>query len=381
MTIAVTSLRRSASGRAEALIAGAPVWLEADAEADLPLDAIVSAFFIPALRHGAPLVLDGALSERLRSQLPYVADIVREWWGWQGALPVEPVGTPAPTGGFLAPALRRSALLFSGGVDSFFSLLRGPVAPDALVFVDGFDVSLHDVARRDAACALVRRVADTVGVRTIRVTTNVRTHPLFASLSWEQTHGGALAAIGHALRGEISHIIVSSTPSFREIATRWGSHVRLDTLWSSEHLGVLHVGATHRRSEKLVAIAGEPLVREHLRVCWEHRGTGLNCGVCEKCLRTQLLLLEREQLHHFRTFDLSVADLTAAVEALPFVYNPITLELSYRTLDAARLPRAVADAVQALIRRSVAEHDRRRRSGHLVGRVQNRMARLFAGAR
>lgn len=381
MTITVTSLRRGAPGRAEALIAGAPVWLEADAEVDLPMDAIVSAFFIPALRHGAPLVLDGALSERLRSQLPYVADIVREWWGWQGALPVEPVGTPASTGGFLSPALRRSALLFSGGVDSLFSLLRGPVAPDALVFVDGFDVSLHDVARRDAAYALVRRVADTVGVRTIRVTTNVRTHPLFASLSWEQTHGGALAAIGHALRGEISHIIVSSTPSFREIATPWGSHVRLDTLWSSEQLGVLHVGATHRRSEKLVAIAGEPLVREHLRVCWEHRGTGLNCGVCEKCLRTQLLLLEREQLHHFRTFDLSVADLTAAVEALPFVYNPVTLELSYRALDAARLPRAVADAVQALIRRSVAEHDRRRRSGHVVGRVRNRMSRLFAGAR
>lgn len=381
MTIAVTSLRRSASGRAEALIAGAPVWLEADAEVDLPMDAIVSAFFIPALRHGAPLVLDGALSERLRSQLPYVADIVREWWGWQGALPVEPVGTPAPSGGLLSPALRRSALLFSGGVDSFFSLLRGPLAPDALVFVGGFDVPLHDVARCNAAHDLVRRVADTVGVRTIRVTTNVRTHPLFSSISWEQTHGGALAAIGHALRGEISHLIISSTPSFREIATHWGSHVRLDTLWSSEQLGVWHVGATHRRSEKLVAIAGEPLVREHLRVCWEHRGTGLNCGVCEKCLRTQLLLLEREQLHHFRTFDLSVADLTAAVEALPFVYNPVTLELSYRTLDAARLPRVIADAVQALIRRSVAEHDRRRRSGHVVGRVRNRMARLFAGAR
>ena len=381
MTIAVTSLRRGAPGRAEALIAGAPVWLEADAEIDLPMDAIVSAFFIPALRHGAPLLLDGALSERLRSQLPYVADIVREWWGWQGALPVEPVGTPAPSGGLLSPALRRSALLFSGGVDSFFSLLRGPLAPDALVFVGGFDVSLEDVARCDAAHDLVRRVADTVGVRTIRVTTNVRTHPLFASLSWEQTHGGALAAIGHALRGEISHAMISSTPSFREIATHWGSHVRLDTLWSSEQLGVWHVGATHRRSEKLVAIAGEPLVREHLRVCWEHRGTGLNCGVCEKCLRTQLLLLEREQLHHFRTFDLSVADLTAAVEALPFVYNPVTLELSYRTLDAARLPRVVADAVQALIRRSVAEPDRRRRSGHVVGRVRNRMSRLFAGAR
>ncbi len=381
MAIMVTAGRRSSPRRAEALIAEVPVWIEADAEVDLPVDAIVSAFFIPALRYGAPLVLDGAMSERLRSQLPYIADIVREWWGWDAVLPVEPAATPASEGGLLSPALRRSALLFTGGVDSFFSLLRGPLAPDALVFVDGFDVPLDDVARRDTAHDMVRRVGDAIGVRTIRATTNVRTHPLFTPLAWRQTHGGALAAIGHALRGEISHLMISSTLSFRDMAPPWGSHVRLDTLWSSEHLGVLHVGATHRRSEKLVAIAGEPLVRENLRVCFDRRGTSLNCGVCEKCIRTQLLLLEREQLQYFRTFELSVAGLTGALEALRFVDNPVTLDLSYRTLDGARLPRSVADALQALIQRSVAEHDRRRRRGHFAGRVQHRISRLFARGR
>lgn len=382
MPVSVTSVRGASPLHAEALVDGEPVWLEvdADAEADveLPMDAIVAAFLIPAMRLGAPLVLDGPLSEKLRSHLPYVAEIVRAWWGWSGGLPIEPADTPAPSGGLLAPRLRRSALLFSGGVDSFFSLLRGPLAPDALVFVDGFDIPLDDVARRDHAYREVRCVADAAGLRTMRVTTNLRKHSLFASASWEQTHGGALASIGHALRGEISHLMISSTPSFREIAPSWGSHLRLDTLWSSEHLGVLYVGATHRRPEKLVAIADEPIVRQHLRVCWEHRRPGVNCGVCEKCLRTQLLLLEHDQLRHFRTFDLSTAALVDALQALPLVRNEVTLALSYRSLDSTRLPRAVADALKALIDRSGAEHEQRRRASRLGGRLRSRVARLVS---
>jgi len=291
MPVTVTSVGAASRQRADALIDGEPFWIEADAEADasveLSMDAIVAAFLIPSLRLGVPLVLDGPLSEKLRSQLPYVAKLVREWWGWSGGLPIEPSGTPAPSGGLLAPRLRRSALLFSGGVDSFFSLLRGPVAPDALVFVDGFDIPLNEVARRDDAHHALRQVADAIGVRMIRITTNLRTHPLFAATPWEQTHGGALAMIGHALRREFSHVMISSTPSFRDMAMPWGSHMRLDALWSSEHLGVLYVGATHRRGEKLLAIADEPLVRQHLRVCGEHRAGGLNCGVCEQCIRTQ----------------------------------------------------------------------------------------------
>ncbi len=381
MPVSVKLVRSASPQRAEALVDGAPVWIEADADLELSMDAIVAAFLIPSLRHGSPLALDGLLSEQLRSHLPFIAEVVRDWWGWSGGLPIEPPNTPAPAGGLLAPRLRCSALLFSGGVDSFFSLLRGPLAPDALVFVDGFDIPLDDVARRDQAFREVRCVAEAAGLPTMRVATNLRSHPLFASASWEQTHGGALAAIGHALRNQISHLIISSTPSFREIAMRWGSHIRLDTLWSSEHLGVLHVGATHRRPEKLMAIADEPLVREHLRVCWEHRRPGFNCGICEKCLRTQLLLLEQDQLRHFRTFDLSTAALVDAVHALPLVPNEVTLTLSYRSLDRTRLPRAVADAVAHLIDRSGAEHERRRHANHLGRRLRRRIARLFSGSR
>ena len=57
------------------------------------------------------------------------------------------------------------------------------------------------------------------------------------------------------------------------------------------------------------------------------------------------LLLEHDQLRHFRTFDLSTAALVDAVHALPLVPSDITLTLSYRSLDRTRLPRAVADAV------------------------------------
>jgi hypothetical protein len=44
------------------------------------------------------------------------------------------------------------------------------------------------------------------------------------------------------------------------------------------------------RSAKLSLLISDPVAMAHLRVCWEHRNGGefLNCGVCEKCLRTLL---------------------------------------------------------------------------------------------
>ncbi len=359
--IAVSRRLSTTSGRVEVLVGDEPVWFESESELELPMDAIVAAFLLPVWRRGAFLSLADPLSEKLRANLPTIAALLDDWWGAHGPFPQEPADAPRPRGGMLASRRRATGLMFSGGVDAFFSLLRGTLAPDALVFVDGFDVPLSDVTRRDAAYAEVRRVADALGLAVIRVATNLREHALFSSVSWDLTHGGALAAVGHSLAGQLSHLIVSSSDAFADNARGgYGSHFRLDPLWSSERLAVLHEGANHRRSQKLLAIACEPLVRRHLRVCWENRTSDLNCGACEKCIRTQLILLAHDHLQHFRTFHGTVASVTSAVRALPFVSNSFNLRVEYDSLELDRFPRDLAKEILALRRRSWSTHARRK---------------------
>lgn len=66
--------------------------------------------------------------------------------------------------------------------------------------------------------------------------------------------------------------------------------MELDRCWSSGAVTVATGSPGVPRLEKVAAIANEPLVHSHLRVCRENRSAALNCGECEKCVRTQVQL-------------------------------------------------------------------------------------------
>ena len=163
---------------------------------------------------------------------------------------------------------RRTALTFSGGVDSFHAVLKSGIDVDLLVTVHGFDIGLDDSDRMAAWERSFREIAAELGIPAGVVRTNVRDHPTAQLASWPRAHGGALAGLGHALAGVDRLAVASSYP--RRLASPWGSHWRIDPLWSSDRLEVLHVGDEWWRAEKLAQVADHPLVHRHLRVCWEH---------------------------------------------------------------------------------------------------------------
>lgn len=367
--IPIRLTRPASAHHTEAQVNGEAVWFESNVALRVTPEAMVSAFLVPACQAGARLDIDVPLAERFRVNIPQVLTILDEWWEWKGQAPSESGGTATPAIGSLAPRMRSSALMFSGGVDSFYSLLRGPVAPDALVMVEGFDIPLDNTARRQAALSAVEQIAAELQIQAIRLSTNLREHSYFRTVNWEKSHGGALACVGHLLRDHISHVLISSSHSYKDLDKPWGSHFRLDPLWSSDQLAVLHVGATHKRTGKLMAIAHEPLVQKYLRVCWEGESGDLNCGTCEKCVRTQLVLLSVERLHQFRTFSGSIVQLTDSVNRLPFIANRNTLRGAYNSVDLTKIPKPLADAVLALRQRSAAEHARRQRRSTAVGRL------------
>jgi hypothetical protein len=303
----------SSAPRAHCVLAsvdGSPLWFESpDLDLQAAPEAFGSALMIAALAKGERLVFADACDPQWLRNADRLQPIVDGWWGYGTRRPASRSRQDAPRS-----TTSGTALCFSGGVDSFYSLLRFNQPIDQLLTVHGYDVKLHDHARFAMVEETTRRVASAIGARSVVIRTNLREHPAFKAAPWVQTHGGALASLGHLLTNHISRLVISSSIAF-DHDEPWGSHWRIDPLWSSGRLEIVHFGAAHRRGDKLREIAHEPLVREHLRVCWENRALSGNCSHCEKCVRTRLLLASCGELDNFRGFE-GTARLAADLDAL-----------------------------------------------------------------
>lgn len=332
--------------RVTSRVDGLDVWFESEELELTPApEALASAFLIPGLAAGRRLVSEAPLAEDFVSHLPSAIALVHSWWKYPVLEPLVPAAA--------APARERRpdgvALAFTGGVDSFHSLLRGPRKPNLLVFVHGFDVKLSDPGRAGQMRQMIGQVAESVGARAGVIRTNLRQHPLFISERWPRDHGGALGCIGHVLPASVGHMVISSSYA-RSLHRHWGSRWDLDPLWSGAGLTIEHYGEEFLRREKVWAIAQEPLVREHLRVCWRHPNDLPNCSRCPKCVRTRILLSAVGALDGYALLE-GDATLAASIDALPSSGHASSLH-QYRAALGARLPPDIAAAVRRLLARS-----------------------------
>jgi hypothetical protein len=372
--LTISPLRSSSDGavsRIAADVDGVELWFEsADVALRPSTEAFVSAFLIPAAIQERRLVAADPVAADFASNLPRILDLIARWWGYSRLLPeLDTAAAPPrqPLTESKANARARSALCFSAGVDSFFSLFAAGRAVDALIFVHGFDVKPDDMERAAAVEAHLRRVASEVATRSVVIRTNMRTHPSFRPCPWLRTYGGALAAIGHLLSDEWGTLLVSSSYSYSD-ARPSGSHWDIDPLWSGAGLIVDHVGAESSRTDKLAALKDHPLVQRHLRVCWENRSSRLNCSRCEKCIRNEVVLAALDALEAFQVFD-DPRTLAERVDGLQYVKNE-GLFKRYETSLAMGLPYDVDAAVRRLLARS--------RRALLRRRIGD--ARCYAGA-
>jgi len=340
---AITSRQRNGVSRVSAMVDGQPVWFESsDAPLTASAEALGSAFLIPALHYGRPMRIHAPLSPQWRSNAQKLLEVFHKWWDYPEALSIDSdgealAGERRPDGG----------QCFSGGADSFYSLLRGKHATRYLVTVHGFDVSIRDRFRMRKFKESLAAVSKAVGRPSIVLRTNLRKHRLFASVPWERTHGAALAVVGHLLSGVIGHLVIPS--SFNDDdAHPCGSHWLTDPMWSSEGVEIIHDDPSLYRLDKLKTMVCEPLVRQHLRVCWENGAACGNCSRCDKCVRTMIVLAVRGQLEHFPVFD-GQTPLPAILDAMDPV--PKDLHRRYQALIDEGLPQDVELAVRRLLRR------------------------------
>jgi hypothetical protein len=180
-------------------------------------------------------------------------------------------------------------VFYTGGIDSAYALQQLSARHTGLryaVFVEGFDIPLADTMRLERAREWLRATTDACGVELIVVRTNLRQHPVFGRVSWEVTHVSALAAVAHALGGSVHTMFVAAS----DVRPPWGSTPDLDAAWSSAPVAISNFGSELSRLDRVAAIARWPPLRARLRVCWENNSGDLNCGYCEKCLRTRMQL-------------------------------------------------------------------------------------------
>jgi hypothetical protein len=387
-SLAVSRIRAERDGtvhRASADIGGERIWFSTrDVELAPAPEALGCAALIPAAAAGRRLRIEAPLDPLWRANAGAILDLIREWWGYRGEPPAPDPGAAAdaaplaeangPATGVshsdaaaAAGGAARTALFFSGGVDSFHVLLRSGIPIDLLVMVQGFDFGLDDTIRAEAAERSLRVAAEHAGARSVFIRTNIRTHRRLSRVSWDRTHGSAMAAVAHLLAGQVDRVIIApSLPGDQEIP--WGSHPDLDPLWSGRRVAIVS-GPPGNRLDRLRSIAAEPLLRDHLRVCWRNVTPKGNCGRCAKCVLAMLILEECGQLRHSRVFG-DTSDLIARVDALR--RTPDRFHTLQEMLDDGRLPPLLARAVRDLIHRSRLDMSwpvqlRRRVAGQVLG--------------
>ena len=344
--------------RVAADLGGERLWFEsADLAPDEGAEALACCALMPAVAARERLEIAGPVSPVWLTRIGQMLGIWQQWWGY----PVLPPRAPALRQA--RPRASGTALCFSGGVDSFHTLLCGPSRPDLLAFVHGYDIPLADQRRMTVWEQSLREVASEVGARAVVLRTNLRQHRLARRCGWTRWHGGATAATGHLLAGQAGTLLISSSfpPGY---GYRWGSHCELDPLWSSERLAVVHYGETYSRLAKVRGIVSHDLARRHLRVCWENRLAAGNCSRCDKCLCTMALIATCGAHAQVPTFDWS-GSLAERLDRLPrtqFIYT-------YAELLTQEPDGPLASAVRSLLQRTAARVTWREQAAYLLQRA------------
>jgi hypothetical protein len=333
------------------------LWFETSAELDVPF---AEPFLIPAvlagMALGQPVESEAPVSKRLLDRLADVQRLYAAWFPWLRVVEViAPVARSAvagsPPGG--------AATFFSGGVDSFATVVRHRSELTGLILMRGSDVALSNDAQWDVVMRRCRRAADELGLPLVTVATNVRGLTEAAG-QWDVVgHGAGLAAIAQLFQRQYGRVFIASSSTMADLFP-WGSHPLLDPMFSTDRTAIEHDGVWLTRLDKAKLIAADEVAMRHVRVCIKQTGA-YNCGNCEKCLRTAVNLhlagaLGRCQSFPYDSLPLdrlatlwvpdehSVAFLQENISAARVAGDYDLLELLESALWRYQLRKAVADA-------------------------------------
>jgi len=339
--------KSGSTSRVSCEVDGEDIWFESD-HTDLTaiVEGFVGALLVPALEKGARFHVEPPVNAAWLKAQEKLFGIYRDWWFPGTSFPIHAVADQTSN----ASPGNITASCFTGGVDSFHTLIKNNDRIDALVFFHGFDIPLRDTVRKDAFAVSMSEVARQMGKQAIIVRSNLREHHIFGPSDWIKTHGAAIAAGAHVLSGTVGRLLIPAS-YYHLLDVPWGTHWDTDVLHSSGRIVFEHYGHTSNRIGKIRSVYRNPLFLKHVRVCWENKTPTGNCSRCEKCLRTMAALAALGVFEKSEGFDHSVS-LVERLDALPRLPST-TLRRTWSSIYALSHDPELRDAIVRLLDRTL----------------------------
>ena len=271
---------------------------------------------------------------------------------------------------------QRAGLFFSGGIDSLATLKANHENYDEQhpnyirdgLLVYGLEVS--EPEKFDLVINSVAAIARDAGITLLPVSTNIRdmgpknTGAFWGGFWLPEYQGAVWASIAHCFSKRFSTVFLSSDRDIPNMVVSYGNHPLINANYSSCDLSIKYWGITLSRYEKTKLIATWETGLKHLRVCNNSRlykSGALNCGECEKCIRTKLALLALGRLDKAQIFannDIS-AELVKSIGPLADVAAAYYNKDLFDALDA-RGYRNITCILKRKLRRNKAKHKMRK---------------------
>jgi len=278
-------------------------------------EAFLLGCYSAALYHNEERIhVQGAICPYLKNQLTSALILQKRWWFPKG------FNLPEITAEqYIAPSLptdRKAGCFFSGGVDSLASILvnnhnfetNHQYRYKYAFLAYGLDIGDPNRSEDDELFkrALENQggVADEMGLTLIPIWTNMRDiEPNGWFYEYLQV-GSLLSGLAHAVSNSVSRCSIAAdhTPEYM-IPT--GNHIFLNSYLTSSYLQFYSEVSHLDRTDKVGLIAQNEIALSSIRVCYYTNNIKLghiNCGYCEKCLRTKLGLLAHGKLSECNAF-------------------------------------------------------------------------------
>ncbi|WP_138429439.1 hypothetical protein [Fodinibius saliphilus] len=296
------------------------IYFEVDKQFSSDISCNPDAFFLatlfPALYYGEQrYTIDEAISPALYQGVKDVLGLYRHWYYRDKheliTLEIETKGKKTQD-----TRNKNAAFFFSGGIDSYSTFVDnrqiypkehpGYIKDGVIVF----GLEQDDPKKFGYVFSMLKEVVSRLEVTLLPVYTNIYLNYREEDASnnfyfwiWE-FQGAALAAIAHILSNRFSTVSIASSLRVSNI-TPYGSHPLLEPNFSSNNLQIRHDGLIYSRLEKVKMVTDYLSVPFNLRVCnyfKKYKHNNLNCGRCEKCIRTMLEFLVLGKLNKMDSF-------------------------------------------------------------------------------
>jgi hypothetical protein len=267
---------------------------------------------LPAIHLGEKRIfLDQEICPLLKESLNIAMAILQHWTNGQ----YKPVKIEAKTNAIIKPLQKsRTGMFMSGGMDSLAALrlnrLNYPESHPGFIkdgfFLHGFDIG--GVVERgmkyhvfERAKQAIVKITDDAKVELIPVYTNIR-HLCDERALWlDSFFGAVLASIAHSFSNRLDMVFIGSSYDIPNLHP-CGSHPALDPEYSSYNMRIRHRDYELSRMEKIKIVSKWDVAFQNFRVCLANVPDRLNCGKCEKCVRTMLELTALGLLHKTKAF-------------------------------------------------------------------------------